>query len=42
MAVNVSAMEFRDDSFLEGMFAILAKPGLDPRFLELELTESVS
>jgi len=41
MAVNISAMEFRDDRFLEGVFAILKHSGLDPRFLELELTESV-
>jgi diguanylate cyclase (GGDEF)-like protein/PAS domain S-box-containing protein len=41
MAVNISAMEFRDEHFLEGVFAILKNTGLDPRFLELELTESV-
>ena len=41
MAVNVSAMEFRDENFLEGVFAILSETGLDPRSLELELTESV-
>jgi diguanylate cyclase (GGDEF)-like protein/PAS domain S-box-containing protein len=41
MAVNISAMEFRDGSFLEGVFTILEDTGLDPRSLELELTESV-
>ena len=41
MAVNISAMEFRDENFLEGVFAILEETGLDPKFLELELTESV-
>jgi diguanylate cyclase (GGDEF)-like protein/PAS domain S-box-containing protein len=41
MAVNISAMEFRDDDFLENVFAVLMQTGLDPRFLELELTESV-
>jgi diguanylate cyclase (GGDEF)-like protein/PAS domain S-box-containing protein len=41
MAVNVSAVEFRNEAFLEGLFAILAETGLDPRSLELELTESV-
>jgi diguanylate cyclase (GGDEF)-like protein/PAS domain S-box-containing protein len=41
MAVNVSAMEFRDDNFLEGLFKILCETGLDPKYLELELTESV-
>jgi EAL domain-containing protein (putative c-di-GMP-specific phosphodiesterase class I) len=41
MAVNVSATEFRNENFLAGVFAILSETGLDPRFLELELTESV-
>jgi diguanylate cyclase (GGDEF)-like protein/PAS domain S-box-containing protein len=41
MAVNISAMEFRDDDFLNGVFKILEETGLDPRSLELELTESV-
>jgi diguanylate cyclase (GGDEF)-like protein/PAS domain S-box-containing protein len=41
MAVNVSAMEFRDENFLEGLFEILGETGLDPKYLELELTESV-
>ena len=41
MAVNISAMEFRDEHFLEGVFAILKDTNLDPGLLELELTESV-
>jgi diguanylate cyclase (GGDEF)-like protein len=41
MAVNISAMEFRDENFLESVFAILKETGLDPSSLELELTESV-
>jgi len=41
MAVNISAMEFRDDHFLDGVSAILKETGLDPKYLELELTESV-
>src|SRR5580693_6589454 len=41
IAVNISAIEFRDEGFLEGVFAILGETGLDPSFLELELTESV-
>jgi EAL domain-containing protein (putative c-di-GMP-specific phosphodiesterase class I) len=41
MAVNISAMQFRDERFLQGVFAILQETVLDPRFLELELTESV-
>jgi diguanylate cyclase (GGDEF)-like protein/PAS domain S-box-containing protein len=41
MAVNISSMEFRDDNFLQSVFAILKETGLDPKSLELELTESV-
>jgi len=41
MAVNISAMQLRDKNFLEGVFAILKDTGLDPRSLELELTESI-
>jgi diguanylate cyclase (GGDEF)-like protein/PAS domain S-box-containing protein len=41
MAVNISAMQLRNESFLEGVFAILQDTRLDPRLLELELTESV-
>jgi diguanylate cyclase (GGDEF)-like protein/PAS domain S-box-containing protein len=41
MGVNISAMEFRNENFLEGVFSILKDTGLDPTFLELELTESV-
>jgi diguanylate cyclase (GGDEF)-like protein len=40
VAVNISALEFRSDHFLEGVFAILAETRLDPTALELELTES--
>src|ERR1017187_1469695 len=41
MAVNISAMQLRDESFLESVFAILQDTHMDPRLLELELTESV-
>jgi EAL domain-containing protein (putative c-di-GMP-specific phosphodiesterase class I) len=41
MAVNVSAIEFRNDNFLDGLSSILDETGLDPELLELELTESV-
>jgi diguanylate cyclase (GGDEF)-like protein/PAS domain S-box-containing protein len=41
MAVNVSAMEFRNENFLQGVLAVLKDTMLDPRSLELELTESV-
>jgi diguanylate cyclase (GGDEF)-like protein/PAS domain S-box-containing protein len=41
MAVNISAMEFRDENFLKGVFSVLKDTGLNPGSLELELTESV-
>jgi len=41
VAVNVSAVQFRDEHFLEVIFATLSETGLDPGNLELELTESV-
>ncbi|MBZ5699855.1 MAG: EAL domain-containing protein [Acidobacteriia bacterium] len=41
VSVNVSALEFRDKHFLENVCAILKETRLEPRFLELEMTESV-
>ena len=41
IAVNVSAMEFRAEHFLADVFAVLKETGMDPKNLELELTESV-
>lgn len=41
VAVNVSASEFRAKDFLSGVRAILIATGVEPRHLELELTESV-
>ena len=41
VAVNVSAKEFRDKSYSDGVFKTLEDTGLDPGSLELELTESV-
>ena len=40
MAVNISALDFRDDRFLENVFTTLVETGWDPAMLELELTES--
>jgi EAL domain-containing protein (putative c-di-GMP-specific phosphodiesterase class I) len=42
MAVNVSAMEFRDDKFPERVFAMLGEIGMDANFLELELPRARS
>jgi diguanylate cyclase (GGDEF)-like protein/PAS domain S-box-containing protein len=40
MAVNISAVEFRSDRFFEGVRRVLQSTGLEPRYLELELTET--
>jgi diguanylate cyclase (GGDEF)-like protein/PAS domain S-box-containing protein len=40
VAVNISALEFRDLGFLERVCCILKETGQDPNYLELELTES--
>jgi diguanylate cyclase (GGDEF)-like protein len=39
--VNVSARQFRQPSLTEEILTILGKSGLDPRHLQLEITESV-
>lgn len=41
VAVNVSAVQFRQDGFCEMVKCALQETGLDPHFLELELTESL-
>jgi diguanylate cyclase (GGDEF)-like protein len=41
MAVNVSAMELRNENYLAGVLRVLEETGMDPNLLELELTESV-
>lgn len=41
IAVNVSAIEFRDKDFVEGVRTIRSETGLEARYLELELTEGV-
>ncbi|HTS53083.1 MAG TPA: EAL domain-containing protein [Burkholderiales bacterium] len=41
VAVNISAVEFQSKDFLEGVRAMLKETRLNPRYLELELTESV-
>jgi diguanylate cyclase (GGDEF)-like protein/PAS domain S-box-containing protein len=41
VAVNVSALELRSESFPEGLFATCSAIGLDPSYLELEVTEGV-
>ena len=41
IAVNISALEFRQSDFVEQVRVILDETGLMPRHLELELTESM-
>ncbi len=41
MAVNVSARQFNHPEFLETVEKILRETGLDPKLLEMELTESI-
>ena len=41
IAVNVSALEFRDRAFLGGVRDILEETGMSPELLQLEITESV-
>jgi diguanylate cyclase (GGDEF)-like protein len=41
VSVNVSARQFRSRSFIETVTDILGDTGLDPRWLELEITESM-
>lgn len=41
VTVNVSAVEFRQAGFIEGVTQILRETGLTPGLLELELTETV-
>lgn len=40
LAVNVSALQLFDDSFVSEVAALLAEHGLEPSCLEIELTES--
>jgi diguanylate cyclase (GGDEF)-like protein/PAS domain S-box-containing protein len=41
IAVNVSAVQFRQEGFCELIRRVLRETGLGPQYLELELTESV-
>lgn len=41
IAVNISAAQFRSDDFVSSVDSALKESGLDPRWLELEITESM-
>jgi diguanylate cyclase (GGDEF)-like protein/PAS domain S-box-containing protein len=40
LAVNISAAELRDKDFVSGVRSILAETDLEPKYVELELTET--
>ena len=40
VAINISAVELRSKGFVQGVCAVLKETGLDPRYLEFELTET--
>ncbi|WP_280771485.1 bifunctional diguanylate cyclase/phosphodiesterase [Salipaludibacillus daqingensis] len=42
MAVNISPLQFTKENFVEQIHAHIVESGMDPRFLELEMTESSS
>jgi len=41
LAVNVSAKQLHQETFVEQVLAVLAQTGADPKMLKLELTESL-
>jgi len=41
VSINLSGWQFQDDSLIEKIDAALTETGLDPRYLDLEITESV-
>jgi EAL domain-containing protein (putative c-di-GMP-specific phosphodiesterase class I) len=41
VSVNVSALQFQQPGFIDGVAAVLREAGLPPQWLELELTESI-
>ncbi len=41
VAVNVSARQFRQADFVEQVLAVLDRTGADPKYLKLEITESM-
>lgn len=41
VAVNISVRQFQDEQFVDDVLDILGETGLDPRYLELEITESI-
>ena len=42
VAVNISARQFHQDSFVDSVQKVLAQSGLESKWLELEITESIA
>ncbi len=42
VSINLSAIQFRQPMFLEKISALVSNAGLDPKHLDLELTESIA
>ncbi|WP_407308291.1 putative bifunctional diguanylate cyclase/phosphodiesterase [Desulfosporosinus sp. SB140] len=42
MAVNISARQFREPNFIKRVAEILEETGMEPQWLELEITESIA
>ena len=42
MAINISAVQFRRNNFVEVVQGIIQECGIDPNYIELELTESIA
>jgi diguanylate cyclase (GGDEF)-like protein len=40
MSINVSSLQFRKSGFVESLKSILLETGVNPKFIEIELTES--
>lgn len=42
ISVNISARQFREPMFIESIAEVLKETGLDPQWLEIEITESIA
>ena len=42
IAINISGLQFQAQDFIEVVTALLRETGLDPQYVELELTESIA
>lgn len=42
MSVNISARQFREPQFIEKVAEVIKETGMDPQWLEIEITESIA